>query len=354
MRSLYARLGYLIASLGFLAGCDGCGSASQQSSAQAGPIRASARPFAATPSAANTAQIAGRSAAADASAGAGSSGSAIASAASEQRELTWTWEKSPVGPMNVVVLVPARKPTDPKLPVLVAMHGRGEAFKGPVRGARGWIDDYWLGLAIERLHAPPLNSGDLQGFVDAERLARINQSLASRPYRGLIVVCPYTPDILAGDRPFNAALPLATFIVDELLPRVYRETPALGTPDATGIDGVSLGGRAALLVGLERPKAFGAIATLQAAFDSADAPELARRARNALEQNQKLKLRLLTSDEDYFLNANRNIARALQASGIAHELVVVPGPHDYPFNRGPGAYEMLLFHDRVLRAEPPL
>jgi hypothetical protein len=33
------------------------------------------------------------------------------------------------------------------------------------------------------------------------------------------------------------------------------------------------------------------------------------------------------------------------------EHLVVPGPHDYPFNRGPGAIEMLLWHDRVLRGE---
>jgi hypothetical protein len=32
--------------------------------------------------------------------------------------------------------------------------------------------------------------------------------------------------------------------------------------------------------------------------------------------------------------------------------VTVPGPHDYEFNRGPGAYEMLMFHDRVLRGQP--
>jgi hypothetical protein len=27
---------------------------------------------------------------------------------------------------------------------------------------------------------------------------------------------------------------------------------------------------------------------------------------------------------------------------------VVPGPHDYVFNRGPGSVELLYFHDMVL------
>jgi iron(III)-salmochelin esterase len=33
---------------------------------------------------------------------------------------------------------------------------------------------------------------------------------------------------------------------------------------------------------------------------------------------------------------------------------VIPGGHDYTFNRGPGGIEMLLWHDRVLRGEAPL
>jgi enterochelin esterase-like enzyme len=175
--------------------------------------------------------------------------------------------------------------------------------------------------------------------------------LGERPYRGLVVVCPYTPDILAGDRPFRAAAPLAKFLVDELLPRVKRETPAVGSAETTAIDGVSLGGRAALLVGLERPTAFRVVAGLQAAFDSADAPELARRARDARQANPSLVFRLLTSEGDYFLNANRAISRAFAAAGVPHALTVIPGPHDYEFNRGPGAYEMLFFHDRALRGE---
>jgi iron(III)-salmochelin esterase len=274
--------------------------------------------------------------------------------ASPAKELAWTYEQSPVGKMQVVVTVPERRAGDGPLPVLIAMHGRGESFKGPARGARGWIDDYWLLRAVERLHAPPLTNEDFQGFANSDRLSRINESLRKRPYRGLIVVCPFTPDILAGDRPFKAAEPLARFLVDDLLPRVRRETPAAQSSSATGVDGVSLGGRAALLVGLSRAKAFGAVATLQAAFDSADAFELTRRAESAIAENPRLVVRLLTSYEDYFLLANRNISKAFERAGVKHELLVIPGPHDYEFNRGPGVYEMLLFHDRVLRGENPL
>jgi hypothetical protein len=96
------------------------------------------------------------------------------------------------------------------------------------------------------------------------------------------------------------------------------------------------------------------VAGFQAAFDRADAPELARRAKAAREKNPALRFRFLTSEEDFFLGANRAIASAFSEVGVDNQLLVIPGPHDYPFNRGPGAYEMLLFHDRALRGEPTL
>jgi iron(III)-salmochelin esterase len=266
-------------------------------------------------------------------------------------ELSWTWTGTPIGEMRAVVLVPARAPGQ-RFPVLVTMHGRGEALKGPERGARGWVDDYALGRAIRRLAAPPLTRDDFEGHVTRERLAHLNEALQVTPYRGLIVVCPYTPDMLAGDRPFEKAPRLAEFLVEVLLPKVHAETPAIGTPASTGLDGVSLGGRAALTSGLLRPEAFGAVGTLQAAFDVKDAPEIAARARSAREKNPGQRLRLLSSEGDYYLRANRAIDAALAMGGVKHDFLVVAGPHDYDFNRGPGALEMLLFHDRALRGEP--
>ena len=267
------------------------------------------------------------------------------------QEITWDYPETELGPMRVVVLVPEHE-AGARLPVLVAMHGRGEALKGPELGARGWVDDYWLPTTIERLHRPPITLEDLRGFADDARLARLNASLAERPYQGLIVVCPYTPDTLPADEPIDKALPLARFVVDTVLPRAYRETPAIGTAASTGIDGVSLGGRAALGIGLLRPRAFAVVASLQAALRSDNSEDILRRAREAKAQKPDLYLRLLTSSDDYFLKANTLLAESLTAAGIRTELINIPGPHDYEFNRGPGGYEMLIFHDRVLRAQP--
>jgi hypothetical protein len=268
------------------------------------------------------------------------------------RELTWHYDGTPFGASDVVVAIPSGGPDEERFPVLVAFHGRGESLKGPKRGARGWVDDYELGLTTSRLWTPPLTARDFLGMVTDAHLAELNADLAARRFRGLIVVCPFLPDVLRGSRGESDGRLLARFVVDEVLPRVYRETPALGTAATTGIDGVSLGGRAALFVGFERPEAFGAVGALQPALDDDEAVRVAQLAQDARARNPALAVRLLTSDEDYFLAPTRLLSRALLDHGVEHRLDVVVGTHSYEFNRGPGGYEMLLFHDRALRAAP--
>jgi enterochelin esterase-like enzyme len=278
-----------------------------------------------------------------------SSGNSAPEPVATLTESTWHYDQGPFGPTDVVVLVPSKANAQDRYPVLVAFHGRGESLKGPKRGARGWVDDYELGTTVFRLQQPPLVATDLVGFVTEQRLGELNRELRARPYRGLIVVCPYLSDVLKGSSGFAEGRRLAAFVADELLPRAYRELPALGTATSTGVDGVSLGGRASLLVGLSRPEAFGAVGALQPALDDDEAERFAELAKSARQKNPVQRLRLLTSDGDYFLEPTQVLHKALDARGIVHRLDVVVGPHSYDFNRGPGGYEMLLFHDTALR-----
>lgn len=281
------------------------------------------------------------------------SSSAAPSAKLPQSEVTWTYPSTPVGPMNAVVVLPERSP-DERFPVLVTFHGTGEARKGPEKGARGWLDDYGMYRALERLKHPPLTAQDLQGFADPARLEALNRALAQQPYRGLVIVNSYTPDMLRGDEPFSKIPPLARFEIGEILPRAMRETPAIGTPQTTGIAGISLGGRAALAIGLHSPESFAAIGGLQPAFDLENAGAVAKRAALARQKNPGLAFQLLTSEGDYFLASTKAMSAAMKSAGVPHSFVLAPGPHDYPFNRGPAVYEMLIYHDRVLRGLPPI
>ena len=255
---------------------------------------------------------------------------------------TWTLP----GDGRAVSIVPAWTEPGQRLPLLFALHGRGEANKGPALGVMGWPKDYALLRAIERVCAPPLTTTDFEGMVEAKRLTAHNEALAARPFAGVVIVCPYSPDVDL--RKPNQIREYSDYFMQSVLPRAKKDLPVLGTPSSIGIDGVSLGGALSLRIGLNNPEAFGAVGTLQPAIGDDQVPELTELARAARTKNARIALRLLTSKEDYFKRAIRNASSAWRAAGIEHDFEDVPGVHDYPFNRGPGAIEMLLWHDRVL------
>lgn len=232
-------------------------------------------------------------------------------------------------------------------PTLVALHGRGET-RSLEAGARGWRDDYGVDRVIGRLGHPPLTKDDLLGFVSDARLAALNASLAKSAFQGLQLVTPYTPDLPPGPA---AAAPFSAFVSDTLLPAVGAKTGVLPARASTGIDGVSLGGRLALLIGFARPDVFASVGALQPAIDAGQAEGIAALAK-AAQARQKQQIRIVTSTGDYFREAVFALGKALEKAGVEHEMAEVEGPHDYAFNRGPGAVEMLLFHERVLRGLP--
>jgi hypothetical protein len=265
------------------------------------------------------------------------------------REVTWQLP-GPFGAQPVVVVIPKLADEQHRLPVLLVFHGRGESLKSPERGARGFIEDYGLLTALQRLEKPPLSREDFGGWVTAERLQAVNASLREQSYQGLIVVCPYLPDILRTEALFSEGKELARFITSVVLPKVYAETPALPGPAHTAVDGISLGGRAALALLAFSPASFAVAAATQPAVDEKEIARLAELAVGARQSNPKLRMRLLTSDEDYFKEVTLDLSHALRENLVAHQLDQVRGNHSYDFNRGPGVYEMLLFADRALHA----
>ncbi len=273
--------------------------------------------------------------------------SAAAEARARGRVGTQTWTFDSGG--RAVVIVPSWTPPTERLPVLVALHGRGEANKGPVEGVMGWPRDYALLRAIDRVCAPPLTSRDYEGFVDPAHLAETNDALRVTPFRGLVVVCPYLPDFdLRKPAPMKD---YARYLIESVMPRVKAELPVLMAGRSYGLDGVSLGGAAALRIGLANPEAFGAVGATQAAVGDDQVMEFTALAKAARAKSPDLKLRLLTSQADYFRSALTHASVAWKRAGIAHDFSDVPGPHEYAFNRGPGAIEMLLWHDRALARE---
>ncbi|MGH7271124.1 MAG: alpha/beta hydrolase-fold protein [Polyangiaceae bacterium] len=229
---------------------------------------------------------------------------------------------------------------------MVALHGRAEALKSPLEGAMGWPRDYALVRAIDRLRAPPLREADYEGLVEPDHLIEVNDALAKRPFGGVIVACPWLPDVHPAATGDISAY--RSFITSTLLPRVHRETPSYSSSGATGIDGVSLGGVVALRIGLTCPDTFGAVSGIQPAIARGQEGAWVSLAQAARARQPEMNLRLVTSHDDDFREPIEILSRAWTDAGVAHDFANLPGPHDYIFNRGPGSIELLLWQDRVL------
>jgi len=237
-------------------------------------------------------------------------------------------------------------------PVLIALHGRGEAGRGLPAGAHGWRDDYAIDTIRARLEKQTLGADDVASMISEARLESMRASMSAMPYRGVVLVCPYTP-VPTGTRSVEDAAPFGRFVEKRLLPRVAELRKFPVAPEATGIDGVSMGGRYALQLGFSMPHVFASVGALQPAIAVEEASRFAELAARASKQRGQ-KIRLATSEDDPFLDATRALSLELDARSIAHKLVVDSGPHDYSWNRGPGSAELLLFHERALRgASPP-
>jgi enterochelin esterase-like enzyme len=216
-----------------------------------------------------------------------------------------------------------------RVPLLVLLHGLGET--GDARaGAWAWFERYGLGTAYDALHATP-------------------------SFRGLVVACPYMPNLPIGDpHAFDA---YTRWIIDTVVPAARREARVIDSSRATYMGGCSLGGHFSLEVLLRRPEAFGAWAGVQTAIGETAAERYAQRLTEALARVGPRDLLVETSTEDPFRRGSEALSTALTRLGQANRFIELPGPHDQAWLRRAGTSAMLQWFDELPRRErrfPPL
>jgi hypothetical protein len=244
-----------------------------------------------------------------------------------------------------------------RVPLLVLLHGLGETGD-PGMGVYAWVERYGLGTCYARLRRPPIaRTSRVTALLTDARLARINAALAAAPFRGMAIACPYTPAVGKLPNPAAALDTYASWIADVVIPRARKEAPIASDPALVAIDGVSLGGYLSFEVFVRRPDAFGGVGGVQGAFNVGRIQGYADKLAGLLKApvGGRTAVHLETSEADPFREVNQGLAAALGRRGVAHDLVVLPGPHDQVFLRESGTLEMLLWHDRrwaALRPSP--
>lgn len=252
-------------------------------------------------------------------------------------------------------LVIPRGTFDAPLPILVLLHGLGET-KSERAGSDAWLGPYGGRQALTRLNAGVLSrvSSEDGKNVSAAELDALNRSLAEQPFRGLVLVCPYMPN--PHRFPGGAAAMFrryARFLGDALLPAVRAKVPsAHPNRDGTGIAGVSLGGYAALELGLELPRVFGTVGTVQGAFRPPRAVAYAERIAKLQPSGMAPSaVYVATTSYDPYRAGGERLGRELRARGVPTRLLVRRGPHSQGFLREIGTLDLLLWSDRALRGK---
>ena len=262
--------------------------------------------------------------------------------------VTWTVpERGPNG--EAVVILPSGGDRGAssygRWPLVVALHGRGEALKPPRDGAMGWVRDY--GLVRRFLASTTLRSARTMSRGSSIRTGSItyNRQLAQRPFRGLVVLCPYVPD--TNLRSHADLADYARYLAD-----VARPARAPGAPRVLSAGGDRNRRRLARRRdrAADRVRAtdtFGAVGALQPAVADDQTAEWVELARAARARRPDCRCGSPPATRTSTTTRSSTSPRAPRRRR-SHDFADIPGPHDYPFNRGPGAIELLLWHDRVL------
>lgn len=218
-----------------------------------------------------------------------------------------------------VLGVPTHLASGERVPLLVLLHGLGET--GDERtGAWAWFERYGLGTSYDRIRA--------RGGM-----------------RGLVLACPYMPDLPIRDpRSFDD---YARWLVEVVVARARLEAPVLAAPPSTYLCGCSLGGHFSLEVMLRRADAFGAWGGVQTAIDEAAGQRYARELAAALARSGARPLLVETSTGDPFRAGNLALSTALTKVGVANTLIELPGPHDQQWLRTSGTERMLTWFDAL-------
>jgi enterochelin esterase-like enzyme len=284
-------------------------------------------------------------------AGEGAAGGDATDAAGTAGDLTW-FELPLAGDRKLarraLVMYPTQRAPGQRFAGLLLFHGRGETTTSEQVAIHAWRTRYGLEQSDARLRHPPLElTAEEREFIKPERLARLNAALVEKPFAGLIVICPVTPNPRRAAKPEGVLDRYSEWIEHTLLPAASARAP-LDPTRGIGVDGCSMGGYVAAEVFLRKPHLFRSFGVVQPAIGEYRVARYAMHL-TAAQSGQGLRaIHLQTSTDDPYRGAVNELARHLKRQGARFTLDVLPGPHDQRWLRAAGTLAMLAWHDYIL------
>jgi enterochelin esterase-like enzyme len=248
---------------------------------------------------------------------------------------------------RALVLYPSGSGPGQTHPGLLLFHGRGET-KSEVAALHAWRASYGLERSDARLRRPPIAFTPAEErYISPEQLATIHARLAEKPFSGLCVICPVTPNPHRGRQPERVLDRYSEWIEHTLLPAARAAAP-LDPARGVGVDGCSMGGYVAAEVFARKPHLFRTFGVVQPAVGEFRVARYARHLARAQKRQTLQGIHLQTSTRDPYRGAVSALARHLKRQSARFTLDVLPGPHDQHWLRAAGTLAMLAWHDYML------
>ncbi|HTV20630.1 MAG TPA: hypothetical protein VMG12_18230, partial [Polyangiaceae bacterium] len=232
---------------------------------------------------------------------------AAATEAAPDGEQSLTWKEVSLDSddrwgRRALVLHPTGGPPGQTYPGLLLFHGRGETSSEQA-ALHAWREDYGLERSDARLRRPPIAFSNAERrYIEPEQLAAIHERLQKKPFTGLCVICPVTPNARRAKKPEAVLDRYSEWIEHTLLPAV-RDAAPLDTERGLGVDGCSMGGYVAAEVFVRKPHLFRSFGVVQPAVGEYRVARYARHLANAMQRHSLLGIHLQTSTRDPYRGA---------------------------------------------------
>lgn len=187
--------------------------------------------------------------------------------------------------------------------------------------------------------------------------------------KGIIFVCPDGKKSWYWNSPMQADVRYEDFISKELVSYIDSHYSTIASRNGRAITGLSMGGHGALWNAIRHSDVFGAAGSTSGGLDIRPFPKNweistqlgdqeshrenweSHTVINLVPTLQKGQLALIIDcgEDDFFLEVNQNIHKALLKQGIDHDFITRPGAHNRTYWRNAIDYQILFFQKHFLK-----
>ncbi len=179
----------------------------------------------------------------------------------------------------------------------------------------------------------------------------------------LLFVCPDGENSWYWDSPKDPGSQFETFVSKELVNYIQKQYAVEDNPNKRAISGLSMGGHGALWLAIRHPEVFGVAGSMSGGLDICPFPDNWEMKKQLGEMDEnpdvwakhsvinlvetmesgKPQLIIDCGSSDFFLGVNRAIHQKMLDRKIAHDFIIRPGGHEWPYWVNSLDYHLLFF-----------